>query len=161
VELGGARAHAAFWDEAHLEALDAAYRDRHALFNETVVLESLALHRREPLALLKRLGFHAQTASDMLAMPRSPEDVQRHSLFHCGSWCRNRTQSSWALAPLSPFLRGATLSVERSLRARPLPTKDLLESSKRLCPTVRICPCKYFHQDRLCPNATCSFIEPL
>jgi len=136
VELGGARAQSAFWDEGRLEALDGAYRGRHALFNETVVLETLALHRREPLALLKRLGLPAQIASDMLAMPRSPADVQRHSLFHCGPWCRNRTQTSWELAPLSTFLRGATMSAERSLRARPLPTRDLLESSKRLCPTV-------------------------
>jgi hypothetical protein len=116
--------------------MDEAYRDRASLFNETVVLEGLALHRREPLALLRRLGFHPQIASDMLAMPRSPEDVQRHALFHCGAWCRNRTQASWALTPLAPFQRGATLAAERSLRAHPLPSNDLLETSRRLCPSV-------------------------
>lgn len=53
-------------------------------FTEVVLLEALALNRREPLALLRRLGFHPAIAGDMVEGHRSPEDVMRHSLFHCG-----------------------------------------------------------------------------
>ena len=83
-ELGADRERAPLWDPSRLEAVEAAYRQRRGLFNETVVLEALVLHRREPLALLRRLGFHPQIAADMVAgCPRPPQVLRAGAACWC------------------------------------------------------------------------------
>ena len=107
VELGAGNARPGLWDPARLSHLESSFRRRAALFQETVLLESLATNRRAPAQFLRRIGFSAAQAADMATgTSRKPAEEMKASLFLCGRWCRNRTAASWALTPLRPFFRG-------------------------------------------------------
>ena len=137
VELGAANIRHGLFHPTRLEEFDTVFRRRRGMFDETIALETLATNRREPVRFLKRCGFSASQSADMVRMEsRSPSLVQKHSLFLCGPWCRNRTATSWSMAPLRPFSRGSFLSTERSIRAHPLPTAALFAQARRLAPSL-------------------------
>ena len=100
MELGVANTRPGLWHPSRLEQLESAFLWRKGgLVDETVPLEALATSKKATSQFLRRCGFSAQQATDMVYhhSARRPDEVIKSSLFLCGKWCRNRTATSWAL----------------------------------------------------------------